>query len=93
MNKNLYSKTEESYDSGEWISKQDYGNNDEYGTYGNNSKGPLTALRILKDETNFDNIYLEQLFTFGTPQFGLMNVFTRLRNPTRLLATEPYLML
>ena len=39
-----------------WISKEDYiaagGTETEYGTYGNNSKGPITALKQLKSDTS-----------------------------------------
>ena len=39
-----------------WISKADYiaagGTETEYGTYGNNSKGPITALKQLKSDTS-----------------------------------------
>ena len=46
-----------------WVSKDDYGNDIDYGTDGNNDKGPITAMTYLhnatKDWNNIPNIILE----------------------------------
>ena len=56
MNRNLYSDTDENNGNVAWVSLDDYklagGSETEYGEYGNNNKGPLTALRVLKERTS-----------------------------------------
>lgn len=45
MDHNLTSNTD-------WISKDDYNDNDNYGSYGNTNKGPITVLKLLESETS-----------------------------------------
>ncbi len=53
-----------------WISKEDYiaagGTNAEYGTFGNNKKGPLTVLTSLENATSGWSNVNNQIYTLGT---------------------------
>ena len=52
MDRNLYSSTDENNGYVAWISEEDYGVGVDYGSEPENDKGPLTALRVLKDRTS-----------------------------------------
>ena len=51
MYRNLYSSTDENNGNVAWVNKSDYNDDTNYGIYGNNNKGPLTALKVLKERT------------------------------------------
>jgi len=49
-----------------WVSALDYKDNDNYGTYGNNNKGPITVLNYLNNEiSDWDNIPAITSYTYG----------------------------
>ena len=54
MDRNLYSAEDLANGTNNvaWINKSDYNDDMNYGDYGNNNKGPLTALAVLKDRTS-----------------------------------------
>ena len=51
MNRNLYSSTDTNNGNVVWINNSDYDDDTNYSIYGRNNKGPLTALKILKQRT------------------------------------------
>lgn len=63
-----------------WISKEDYvtagGTEEEYGTDGNNSKGPITAITKLEEATKTWSNVNDMTYQMGTTNFNGTNAFT-----------------
>ena len=63
-----------------WISKEDYiaagGTEAEYGTDGNNTKGPITAITKLEEATKTWSNVNDMTYQMGTTNFNGTNAFT-----------------
>lgn len=63
-----------------WISKEDYisagGTEEEYGTNGNNTKGPITAITKLEEATKTWSNVNDMTYQMGTTNFNGTNAFT-----------------
>lgn len=63
-----------------WISKEDYiaagGTEAEYGTNGNNTKGPITAITKLEEATKTWSNVNDMTYQMGTTNFNGTNAFT-----------------
>ena len=63
-----------------WISKEDYitagGTEAEYGTDGNNTKGPITAIKKLEEATKTWSNVNDMTYQMGTTNFNGTNAFT-----------------
>lgn len=63
-----------------WISKEDYitagGTEEEYGTNGNNTKGPITAITKLEEVTKTWSNVNDMTYQMGTTNFNGTNAFT-----------------
>lgn len=63
-----------------WISKEDYiaagGTEAEYGTEGNNTKGPITAIKKLEEATKTWSNVNDMTYQMGTTNFNGTNAFT-----------------
>ena len=63
-----------------WISKEDYitagGTEAEYGTDGNNTKGPITAITKLEEATKAWSNVNDMTYQMGTTNFNGTNAFT-----------------
>ena len=53
-----------------WVSKADYNDDTNYGTYGNNNKGPITALKVLETATSTWDNSLKLNYTYDTSLGG-----------------------
>jgi len=69
MNKNIGSAVS-------WISKTDYNDDTNYGSYGNNNKGPITSLNYLNSETaGWANISAIESYTYDNNLNGTTNYY------------------
>ena len=63
-----------------WISKEDYitagGTEEEYGTNGNNTKGPITAITKLEEATKTWSNVNDMTYQMGTTNFNGTSAFT-----------------
>ena len=77
-----------------WISKVDYvaagGTEANYGTYGNNSKGPLTAIKQLPTTKQWNNVSLSSTKIDITDEKGILKVtdFSYVGYAARLLTVQ-----
>ena len=53
-----------------WVSKADYNDDTNYGSYGNNNKGPITALKALETATSTWDNSLKLNYTYDTSLGG-----------------------
>ena len=59
-----------------WVSKKDYNNDNAYGDYGNNDKGPITILNYLNSETEtWTNIPAIESYTYDNNLNGTTNAY------------------
>ena len=74
-----------------WISKEDYiaagGTEAEYGTNGNNTKGPITAITKLEEATKTWSNVNDMTYQMGTTNFNGTNAFTGCTTDSNYKAT------
>lgn len=59
-----------------WITQDDYNDDTNYGTYGNNNRGPITTLSYLNVQTaNWDNIEPIESYTYDNNLNGTTNTY------------------